>query len=190
MIDNLGISFSPLNNPSLNGQNQNQNAGVGNVPLADAIRMLSLRLPRFVGARGIAPSALLNAPGLAGVSPDVLTLLRQLFGQFSAAAPMGEMARAESPYAAPMGATSPYAAPYTAPTATSYPAPYAAPAQYTAPTATSFPGPSVTPGQTGQTVTGPIVNPITSPDLTAPPPSDFLTAIGTKVNYQQNPYGF
>ena len=180
MIDNLGISFSPLNNPTLTG-GQGQGAGQpGSVPLADAIRMLSLRIPRVVGARGIAPQMLLNAPGLAGAPADIMTLLKQLFGQFSVAQPtgmlpsMGQGAKA-SPYAStasafglptePMPSPAPtsYQAPsYTAPVSTSDQAPsYTAPTptSYQAPSTYPYPYPSITPGSYGPVsgTSGPIL---------------------------------
>lgn len=59
----LGLTFAPTN------QNQQQ-AGQGPQPggtVQDAIRILSLNLPRVTGAAGLAPQGLLAAPGAAGV---------------------------------------------------------------------------------------------------------------------------
>ena len=182
MIDNLGISFSPLNNPTFAG-GQGQNAGQhGSVPLADAIRMLSLRIPRVVGARGIAPQALLNAPGVAGVPPDVMMLLRQLFGQFSLA-PSGEE-RSTSPYSQPMASpTSPYSQPMASPTA-----PYSQMPPYTYPAPNITPGGSVPPGE-GPVDSGSIITAPLAPTSDYPT-TDYTSAIASKLNYQQNPWGF
>lgn len=55
-----GIGFQP-------GQDKGQGSGTAEPPpLESVVKLLSLRLPSVVGARGIAPQALLNAPGMAG----------------------------------------------------------------------------------------------------------------------------
>jgi hypothetical protein len=82
--DMLGLSFSPMANQGTNG------SGNGNaVPTPqEAIRILSLRLPRTVGVASPIPSLLLNAPGGAGFSGhDTIPggmdeTLRRLFGLF------------------------------------------------------------------------------------------------------------
>ena len=75
--NNLGLTFQP-------GQTQNggQNAAT---PVQRAVQLLSLRLPSVVGARALAPQALLGATGGAGVGAmaggnveAALALLRRL----------------------------------------------------------------------------------------------------------------
>ena len=81
----LGISFSPF---SQQNQQQNQQGGPGARAASpqDAIRILSFRPPRTVGAASPIPQQLLNAPGgaaLGGFGPaggDLEQLLALLFG--------------------------------------------------------------------------------------------------------------
>jgi len=75
MANELGISFSPFNqqNPQ---QGQQGAPGARPVTPQDAIRILSFRPPRTVGAASPIPGALLNAPGGAGMGGG---------GQFGAA---------------------------------------------------------------------------------------------------------
>jgi hypothetical protein len=98
---NLGISFSPFNDqqPELNPRN-------GQAPTPqEAIRVLSLRVPRTVGAGSPVPQALLGAPGGAafgGGMPGIMggapgapggmsleQLLAMLFGQRIGTQPVG-----------------------------------------------------------------------------------------------------
>ena len=63
----LGLTFAPTNQ---NLQEAQAGGGPGGSPVQQAIRVLSLRMPRsprVVGAPGIAPQALLQAPGAAGI---------------------------------------------------------------------------------------------------------------------------
>lgn len=83
MAGEFGVSFSPT------GKNdQQQDGGANATPIQDAIKVLSLKIPQFVGARGIAPEQLLGGPGSAGLPgmggglPGGLEdFLRRLFGQ-------------------------------------------------------------------------------------------------------------
>jgi hypothetical protein len=74
-----GVSFAPTRDNAMMGP---RNAQLTGVP--EATQVISLRLPRVVGARSIAPGALLNAEG--GGGSDLLgsallqTLLRTLGG--------------------------------------------------------------------------------------------------------------
>jgi hypothetical protein len=74
-----GVSFAPTRDNAMMGP---RNAQLTGVP--EATQVISLRLPRVVGARAIAPGALLNAAG--GGGSDLLgsallqTLLRTLGG--------------------------------------------------------------------------------------------------------------
>jgi hypothetical protein len=70
----IGVSFLP-------GQQQGQaGAGTGTADpqeaVSQAIKILSLRLPRVVGANAIAPQALLTAPGAAGVNSGGMNIDR------------------------------------------------------------------------------------------------------------------
>src|SRR3954468_22422387 len=111
MADNFGLSFAPLGQSASGASGSPAGPGGtgGSVnPLQDAIRVLSLRIPRTVGASPIAPAPLLNAVGSAGVSQpqgtpmqpgmDLETLLRRLFGMGTQAAPP---TTAAPPYANP-----------------------------------------------------------------------------------------
>ena len=89
----FGMSF----NPSGAGSGQDPQQGASQTPIQDAIKTLSLRIPRFRGP-GMAPQALLNAQGGggmmgAGSMPGGLQqILAQLFGnqgQLGAQAPIG-----------------------------------------------------------------------------------------------------
>ena len=68
---NFGVSFLP----GADGGPQDQNGFTGGAsgvpPLQQAIKFLSLRLPRFAGPNAIAPPTLLNAAGGAGLPPDL-----------------------------------------------------------------------------------------------------------------------
>jgi len=78
--DPLGISFSPF------GQDQNASGpgGPRGASPQEAVRILSLRTPRTVGAASPIPSPLMNAPGGASFGPagaNLEQLLAILFGQ-------------------------------------------------------------------------------------------------------------
>lgn len=60
----LGLSFAPTSANAAENAQQLTNQ----TPIQNAIRVLSLRMPTFVGARGIAPDVLFNAPGSAGLA--------------------------------------------------------------------------------------------------------------------------
>ena len=84
-----GISFQPGNQQGRSALN----------PVQQAVQLLSLRLPTVVGARALAPQALLTAPGgqaLGGSgSPDAtLELLRRLMQQSQAAPTLPQMPQA------------------------------------------------------------------------------------------------
>ena len=78
----FGVSFMPGANGA-GGQGDPQGQQPAGSPLQQAIKFLSLRLPRFTGPGALAPEALLNAPGAGGLpgGPESLTaLLQQLAG--------------------------------------------------------------------------------------------------------------
>ncbi len=59
MADDFGLSFSPTTTTDPRKAQADPNA-----PVQEAVRTLSLRLPRVVGARGAAPQPLLNGLAL------------------------------------------------------------------------------------------------------------------------------
>jgi hypothetical protein len=70
MADDFGLSFSPLQPPAFGGPGSNGNNALGNngpSPVQEAIRILSLRIPRVVGAGALAPLGLLNSLGASGL---------------------------------------------------------------------------------------------------------------------------
>jgi hypothetical protein len=80
----IGISFLPSDENQAMGPKRGQMEG----DLGQAFKILSLRLPSVTGAHAIAPPALLNAPGAAGVgggfNPQAAifeALLRAMQGQ-------------------------------------------------------------------------------------------------------------
>lgn len=63
MADQMGVSFIPTaENQAQQGPQQGQMEG----DLASAFKILSLRLPRVLGAQSIAPSSVMNGAGSAG----------------------------------------------------------------------------------------------------------------------------
>lgn len=93
-MDNFGLSFSPLGQGGpTNPNNPGTPSGSGN-PVQDAIKVLSLRIPKVVGAGAPSPQVLLggagggmggaaSVPGGAGLGGNAAMfeqLLRQLFG--------------------------------------------------------------------------------------------------------------
>jgi hypothetical protein len=62
----LGQSFAPLGSDDETRQRQQQAGGSAISPVQEAIKLLSLRIPRFQGPTPI-PQALLTAPGIAGL---------------------------------------------------------------------------------------------------------------------------
>lgn len=87
MNDGLGISFAPT-------PTQERRAVVGS-PLQQAIQVLSLRLPKWAGARQTPiPQPLLGQPGAGPVGADwgasvIQNILAQLTGQPGVVPPMG-----------------------------------------------------------------------------------------------------
>lgn len=70
----IGVTFAPTNEAALQGR---RNLSVsGGVP--QAIQILSLHLPKFLGAKPIAPEALLTAPAGNQASAVVQSVLREL----------------------------------------------------------------------------------------------------------------
>jgi hypothetical protein len=63
MPNPLGQSFAPMGDEDM----QNRGNGNGASPVQEAIRTLTTRLPRTIGAGAIAPGMLLNSPGASGL---------------------------------------------------------------------------------------------------------------------------
>lgn len=63
----IGISFMPSADAAANGPRQASIEGQGGSDLAAAFKILSLHLPRVLGAAAIAPKRLLNSQGAAAV---------------------------------------------------------------------------------------------------------------------------
>lgn len=73
MPDGFGVSFAPTAENAMDGARQGSLEG-----LPAAIKILSLRMPRFLGARGIAPDALLNGDN-GGVDPFASSVMQTIF---------------------------------------------------------------------------------------------------------------
>lgn len=80
MADNgFGVSFLP-NGDQRYQRPQDQAGGLGRAPLQEAVKILSMRVPRVVGANPLAPLALLQSPGSAGLQPGQLEQLMRTLG--------------------------------------------------------------------------------------------------------------
>lgn len=64
----IGITFLPSADAAANGPRQAGIEGQGGSDLTQAFKILSLHLPRVLGAAAIAPKRLLTSPGAAGVA--------------------------------------------------------------------------------------------------------------------------
>lgn len=82
MFEGLGVSFAPTAENATDANRQGQLEG-----LPAAIKILSLRLPRFLGARGIAPEELLRGQGGGGMDPFASSVMQSLLNSLSSAAP-------------------------------------------------------------------------------------------------------
>lgn len=79
MPPGIGYNFAPGNDIQMGGKGRSGGPSFGP---QEAIRMLSLRLPKSAGPSAIAPSALLNAPGGAG-APNLNSILMALVQAFA-----------------------------------------------------------------------------------------------------------
>lgn len=78
-MNEYGVSFAPTRDNAALGPRQGQLTGV-----PQAVQVLSLALPRVVGARPVAPPDLLTAKGGEGIDPiasAIQTMLRTMRGQ-------------------------------------------------------------------------------------------------------------
>lgn len=89
----FGVSFTD----AFQNQPQQQpgfgSPGAGAAPFQSAVQLLSLRLPRVVGANALAPAPLLQGQGAGGIPPDLWSQLMQYFGQGGAGGGMGRTPR-------------------------------------------------------------------------------------------------
>lgn len=85
--DELGLSFAPTASAGERMRLGDRQGG-----LQQAVKLLSLRMPRVVGARAIAPQALLQSPGAMGGPPInavIASVLRSVLGPEAAGLPSG-----------------------------------------------------------------------------------------------------
>lgn len=75
----FGVSFLP-GGDQLYKRPEEAQGPLGRAPLQEAIRILSLRVPRVVGANPLAPLALLGSQGGAGLQPGQLATLMRTLG--------------------------------------------------------------------------------------------------------------
>ncbi len=172
----LGLSFAPLANNAPTGATGQPQANAA--PLQEAIRLLSLRLPRQVASRGLAPSSLLTAPGSAGLpgtsgAPTIEEFLRRLLMGF------GTPGQPTNPYPG-TGGPEPMPGAYPAP-AMSAPEPMMggapSPSMSAPEPRPTSPLPRVTPGQTAPSGSG---TPQMMPDYLTPPPPNPFGGFGRK----------
>ena len=109
MADNYGISFSPLENPQFNNQGGRPGAPGAANPIQQAIRTLSYRTPRTVGAPSPIPNALLQSAGGANV-PQSTPWTPQ-----TAPTPLPTASAPPAPPAQPSPVAPPFAGPTTTP---------------------------------------------------------------------------
>lgn len=109
----FGVSFLPNGDSRFDRTKPGQQPGASSVaPVQEAIKVLSLRMPRVVGANPLAPMALLQSRGGQGLPEGMLQQLLRTMGQMPATNPGGPMAGpgqigiqgGSSPFASPEGA--------------------------------------------------------------------------------------
>jgi hypothetical protein len=106
-----GVSFQP-GQPGSQGTTKPRTAP-GNTGVQEAIKVLSLRLPRVVGAQSIAPAPLLNSQGSGG-NPRVDSVVNQVLSRMlptegSAPSPAAPMVPPSDPMSAGPSSMSPAA---------------------------------------------------------------------------------
>jgi hypothetical protein len=106
----FGVSFLPNGDSKFQrpgGPQSGSQAGVA--PVQDAVKVLSMRVPRVVGNSPIAPLSLLTSPGGGGMPEGMLQRLMALLGQGPAAAEQPGQAFAQGGVGV-TGAPSPFGA--------------------------------------------------------------------------------
>jgi hypothetical protein len=99
----IGVSFDPAQRQNGN-QQSGPNASTAPQGIQEAIKILSLRLPRVVGANAVSPHALLNSPGSAGrVDSVVNQILARYFpeGVSQPQAPFSPQPNQQMPFRQP-----------------------------------------------------------------------------------------
>jgi hypothetical protein len=76
----IGVSFDPAQEGQYNQQGSGPNASSAPRGIQEAIKILSLRLPRVVGANAVSPQALLGSPGSAGSRVD--SVVNQIMARY------------------------------------------------------------------------------------------------------------
>lgn len=81
MADNgFGVSFLPNGDQRYQRPEDRMGAAGGRAPLQEAVKILSMRVPRVVGANPLAPLALLQGQGAGGLQPGQLEQLMRTLG--------------------------------------------------------------------------------------------------------------
>lgn len=73
MPEGFGVSFAPTAENAMDANRQGSLEG-----LPAAIKILSLQMPRFLGAKGLAPDDLLNGQGAGGMDPFASSVMQTL----------------------------------------------------------------------------------------------------------------
>ena len=101
----IGVNFQPGSNgqQGQNGQGQSRPSGAGGIQ--EAIKVLSLRLPKVVGAQASAPMPLLTSQGSGG-NPRVDSVVNQVMARFAPQGPgqMGQPPMGQAPMQAQQNA--------------------------------------------------------------------------------------
>lgn len=173
----FGVSFLPGGDAQYQ-RGQDGSMGPGGVPVQQAIKILSMRVPRVVGQSPLAPLSLLTGPGGQGLPPG---LLDNLLRKQMALAPAGGVPQAIVPPSLPS------MAPSAAPSA--MPAPPAIPAgvpPMAAPPAMGMASPVVPPPPMA-----PVISGAPSPQSQPAPPGVPAPSVPytPKIHFQDPPVG-
>src|SRR5687768_7916826 len=105
-----GVSFQPGSSQLEQEVQHRRGTGRKGDGVQEAIKVLSLRLPKVVGAQAVSPSALLKSPGSGG-NPDydsmIQKVLARVFPGQGSPAPAAPMIPSQATASQPMGSASP-----------------------------------------------------------------------------------
>lgn len=87
MAGPFGISFVPGSQDPTNNNGETGRVGAPQSPVQQAIKVLSLRLPKFYGSQSLAPGLLLNSPGGMGQPAARGNVTAQAFAQMAGLPP-------------------------------------------------------------------------------------------------------
>lgn len=87
MASNFGVSFLPGQQEPMNGNGTGGRPGIQQSPMQQAVKILSLRLPKFYGSGSIAPGPLLTSPGGMGQHAARGNVAAQAFAQMAGLPP-------------------------------------------------------------------------------------------------------